>query len=263
MGLALEEDRSREEEKSRELQRRFPPQLVAKGRTSALLGVAGEERAERLGMHWYVVVGGPGTGKTASLHWMLGDLGAALYVAACHGDFSDSASASRLATGPQEAGEPSKQDTTSRIREAFAAPSNLRQVCLRRVASEVPISHFIDAAIAEYRRFGNEDRLTLSASALIDLGPAALPALRALAEGTSPESAPFVSAAASLAGVPLSQRLDLLRIFARHPLASVRERVAGILETSQGATARSLLGQLATDVDEDVAELAREQLNPE
>ena len=45
----------------------------------------------------------------------------------------------------------------------------------------------LDVALSAYEKYGNEDRLTLAASLLMDLGAQAFPALRILARSNRPE----------------------------------------------------------------------------
>src|SRR6266567_3361898 len=45
----------------------------------------------------------------------------------------------------------------------------------------------LDVALSAYEQYGNEDRLTLAASLLMDLGAQAFPALRILARSNRPE----------------------------------------------------------------------------
>jgi hypothetical protein len=65
-------------------------------------------------------------------------------------------------------------------------------------------------ALAEYDKYGNEERLALAASLLADIGAPALPVLRVLARSDSPECEMFVPVMASLHGVSMQSRLALL-----------------------------------------------------
>lgn len=115
-------------------------------------------------------------------------------------------------------------------------------------------------ALAEYYERGNEDRLTVAASLLADMGASALHALRNLARSNLPECELFIDVMAHLRGVSLQDRLQTLAFLAQHPSVDVR---FGLLEALRGFRQREavpLLHTLADDKDEDLAEEARARL---
>lgn len=118
----------------------------------------------------------------------------------------------------------------------------------------------LDVALAAYEKYGNEDRLTLAASLLMDLGTQALPALRILARSNRSECAWFVQTIAGLPGVKLQNRVEMLKHLAKSPHVEVRQSLLGATQALPSLDATSLLHMLSQDPDEEIAEEAREYL---
>jgi hypothetical protein len=118
----------------------------------------------------------------------------------------------------------------------------------------------VDVALASYEKYGNEDRLTLAASLLMDLGAHALPSLRILARSNRPECAWFVPTIAGLSGVQLQHRVEILTSLVQSPHIAVRQSLLGATQALPSPEAISLLHRLSQDLDEEIAEEARECL---
>lgn len=118
----------------------------------------------------------------------------------------------------------------------------------------------LDVALAAYEKHGNEDRLTLAASLLMDLGAHAVPALRILVRAHRSECAWFVSTIAGLPGVKLQDRVEMLKYLVKNPHIEVRQSLLGATQALSSPEAISLLHMLSQDPDEEIAEEAREYL---
>jgi CheY-like chemotaxis protein len=118
----------------------------------------------------------------------------------------------------------------------------------------------LDVALAAYEQYGNEDRLTLAASLLMDLGARALPALRVLARSNRAECTFFVPIIAGLSDVRPQDRLQALAHLARNPHSAVRQSLLEATQALPSPEAISLLHMLCQDSDEEIAEEARECL---
>jgi hypothetical protein len=113
------------------------------------------------------------------------------------------------------------------------------------------------AALAEYHKHGNEERLALAASLLADIGAPALPALRVLIRSSPPESEMFVSVIAHLRGVSVQSRLAPLAQVGSNPSTDVRYSLLEALRTVAPYEIIPLLRTLSRDEDEDIAAGAR------
>jgi hypothetical protein len=118
----------------------------------------------------------------------------------------------------------------------------------------------LDVALAAYEKYGNEDRLTLAASLLMDLGAQAFPALRILVRSNRPECAWFVQTIAGLPGVKLQNRAEILKYLTKSPHIEVRQNLLGATQAIPSLEAISLLRMLSQDSDEEIAEEAKECL---
>ena len=118
----------------------------------------------------------------------------------------------------------------------------------------------LDVALAAYEKYGNEDRLTLAASLLMDLGARAFPALRILVRSNRSECAWFVPTVAGLPGVKLQSRVEMLKHLVNNPRIEVRQSLLGATQALPSPEAISLLHMLSQDPDEEIAEEAREYL---
>jgi hypothetical protein len=118
----------------------------------------------------------------------------------------------------------------------------------------------LDVALSAYEKYGNEDRLTLAASLLMDLGAHALPSLRILARSNRPECAWFVATIAGLPDVELQNRVEVLIYLVRSPHSAVRQSLLGATQALPSPEAISLLHMLSQDPDEEIAEEAQECL---
>jgi hypothetical protein len=119
----------------------------------------------------------------------------------------------------------------------------------------------LTTALAEYRKYGNEERLVLAASLVADIGADALPALRVLARSRSPECEIFVSVIANLRGIRLEERLEVLAEFASNPGNDVRYSLLEALRALPTDDIMPLLTTLSTDEDEEIASEARAWLD--
>ena len=118
----------------------------------------------------------------------------------------------------------------------------------------------LDVALTAYEQYGNEDRLTLAASLLMDLGPRAFPALRVLARSNRSECALFVPIIAGLSGVRPQDRSEVLAHLTKNPHIAVRQSLLEATQALHGLEAISLLHMLSQDPEEEIAEEARECL---
>jgi len=118
----------------------------------------------------------------------------------------------------------------------------------------------LDVALSAYEQYGNEDRLTLAASLLMDLGAQAFPALRILARSNRPECAWFIPAIAGLPDVQLQKRVEVLISLVKSPHSAVRQSLLGATQALPSPEAISLLHMLSQDSDAEIAEEAREWL---
>ncbi len=118
----------------------------------------------------------------------------------------------------------------------------------------------LDVALAAYEQYGNEDRLTLAASLLMDLGAHAFPALRVLARSNRAECEVFVPIIAGLSGVMPQDRLQVLVHLAKNPYSTVRQSLLAATQALPSPEAISLLHMLSQDPDEEIVEEARECL---
>jgi hypothetical protein len=119
----------------------------------------------------------------------------------------------------------------------------------------------LDIALSAYEKYGNEDRLTLAASLLMDLGAQALPSLRILARSNRPECAWFVPTIAGLPDVKLQNRVEVLTyLVKKSPHIAVRQSLLGATQALPSPEAISLLHMLSQDSDKEIAEEAREYL---
>src|SRR6266705_1276794 len=118
----------------------------------------------------------------------------------------------------------------------------------------------LDITLSAYEKYGNEDRLTLAASLLMDLGAHALPSLRILARSNRPECAWFVPTIAGLPDVELQNRVEVLIYLVRSPHIAVRQSLLGATQALPSPEAISLLHMLSQDPDEETAEEAQECL---
>jgi hypothetical protein len=119
----------------------------------------------------------------------------------------------------------------------------------------------LTTALAEYRKYGNEERLVLAASLVADIGADALPALRVLARSRSPECEIFVSVIANLRGIRLEERLEVLAEFASNPGSDVRYSLLESLRALPTDDIMPLLTTLSTDEDEEIASEAQAWLD--
>jgi len=118
----------------------------------------------------------------------------------------------------------------------------------------------LDFALSAYEKYGNEDRLTLAASLLMDLGAHAFPSLRILARSNRPECAWFVPTIAGLPDVKLQNRIEVLISLVKSPHIAVRQSLLGATQALPSSEAISLLHLLSQDSNEEIAEEAREYL---
>jgi hypothetical protein len=118
----------------------------------------------------------------------------------------------------------------------------------------------LSIALSEYYHYGNEDRLTLLASLLTDIGARALPALRILAQFNLPECELFAEVIAYLRDVSARDRLETLSYLLRNPSIHVRRSLLESLEAFIPQEATPLLQVLSNDKDDDLAEEARARL---
>ena len=113
------------------------------------------------------------------------------------------------------------------------------------------------AALAEYYKHGNEERLALAASLLADIGAPALPALRVLVRSGSPECQMFVPVIARLRGISVQSRLALMAYIASNASADVRYSLLEALRAFASHEVMPLLQTLSCDADTDIATEAR------
>ena len=113
------------------------------------------------------------------------------------------------------------------------------------------------AALAEYYKHGNEERLALAASLLADIGAPALPALRVLLRSGPPECEMFVSVMAGLRGVSVQSRLALLAQVTANPSSDVRYSLLKALSAFAPHEVIPLLQTLSHDEDAGIADEAR------
>jgi hypothetical protein len=113
------------------------------------------------------------------------------------------------------------------------------------------------AALAEYYKHGNEERLALAASLLADIGAPALPALRVLIRSGPPECEMLVSVIARLRGVSVQSRLALLAHAASNASRDVRYSLLEALRAFAPHEVIPLLRTLSHDEDTDIAGEAR------
>jgi hypothetical protein len=113
------------------------------------------------------------------------------------------------------------------------------------------------AALAEYYKHGNEERLALAASLLADVGAPALPVLRVLVRSRRPECEMFVSVIARLRGVSVQSRLAILAQLLDNPSRDVRYRLLGALRAFAPHEVMPLLQTLSYDADTEIATEAR------
>jgi len=116
------------------------------------------------------------------------------------------------------------------------------------------------AALAEYYKHGNEERLALAASLLADIGAPALPTLRILVRSGSPECEMFVSVIARLRGVSVQSRLAILAQVPANPSTDVRYSLLEALRALAPHEEIPLLQTLSHDEDPDIADEARARL---
>jgi hypothetical protein len=119
----------------------------------------------------------------------------------------------------------------------------------------------LTTALAEYQKYGNEERLVLAASLVADIGTDALPALRVLARSRSPECEIFVTVIANLRGIRLEERLEVLAEFASNPGSDVRYSLLEALRALPTDAIMPLLTTLSTDADEEIASKAQAWLD--
>jgi len=119
----------------------------------------------------------------------------------------------------------------------------------------------LTTALAEYRKYGNEERLVVAASLAADIGADALPALRVLARSRRPECEIFVSVIANLRGIRMQDRLEVLAEFASNPGSDVRYSLLESLRALPSDHIIPLLTALSTDEDEEIASEARAWLD--
>src|SRR2546428_9949663 len=115
----------------------------------------------------------------------------------------------------------------------------------------------LDIALSAYEKYGNEDRLTLAASLLMDLGAQAFPSLRILALSNRPECARFVPTIAGLPDVKLQNRVEALTYLVKSPHIAIRQSLLGAAQALPSPEAISLLHMLSQDPDAEIAEEAR------
>lgn len=113
------------------------------------------------------------------------------------------------------------------------------------------------AALGEYYKHGNEERLALAASLLADIGAPALPALRVLIRSGTPECEMFVSVIAGLRGVSVQSRLAVLTQVTTNPSSDVRYRLLKGLSAFAPHEVIQLLQTLSRDEDADIADEAQ------
>lgn len=118
----------------------------------------------------------------------------------------------------------------------------------------------LDAAMSAYEQYGNEDRLNLAASLLMDLGVQAFPALCILARSNRPECAWFVPTIAGFPEVQLQNRVEVLTCLAKSPHSAVRQSLLAATQALSSPEAMSLLHMLSQDPDEEIAKEAREYI---
>jgi hypothetical protein len=112
-------------------------------------------------------------------------------------------------------------------------------------------------ALAQYQKYGNEERLALAASLLADIGAPALPALRILVRSGRPESEMFIPIIARLRGVSVQGRLALLAHAASNASTDVRYSLLKALHAFAPHEVIALLRTLSRDEDTEIADEAR------
>jgi hypothetical protein len=137
------------------------------------------------------------------------------------------------------------------------APKDLREHIYETLLHWEEPDAILIAALAEYYKHGNEERLALAASLLADIGAPALPALRVLVRSGSPECEMFVPVIARLRGVSVQSRLALLAHVASNASADVRYSLLEALRAFAPHEIVSLLQTLSCDADTDIAGEAR------
>ncbi len=118
----------------------------------------------------------------------------------------------------------------------------------------------LDVALAAYEQYGNEDRLTVAASLLMDLGARAFPALRVLVRSNRSECTFFVPIIAGLSGLRPQDRSQVMAHLARNPHIAVRQSLLEATQALPNSEAILLLRMLSQDPEEEIAEEARECL---
>jgi hypothetical protein len=108
-------------------------------------------------------------------------------------------------------------------------------------------------ALAEYYKYGNEERLAMAASLLADIGAPALPSLRVLVRSGSPECEMFIPVIARLRGVSVQSRLALLAQVTSNACPDVRYSLLEALRAFSLHEAMPLLQTLSKDHDEAIA----------
>ncbi len=117
-----------------------------------------------------------------------------------------------------------------------------------------------DVALEQYRQRGYEERLSLVASLLGDMGRRSWPALRVLASNAGPESEYFVSVIASLDGVSPREKIAALAKMARSCDLDVLWGILNVLQNYPELRSPDTLLPLVTTYDEQLNEEAKELL---
>jgi hypothetical protein len=112
------------------------------------------------------------------------------------------------------------------------------------------------AALAEYYKYGNEERLAIAASLLADIGAPALPSLRVMVRSGRPECEMFIPIIARLCGVSVQSRLELLAQVTSNPSADVRYGLLEALRAFAPHEVMPLLRTLSHDEDTEIADEA-------
>jgi hypothetical protein len=127
------------------------------------------------------------------------------------------------------------------------------------IALEEPET-ILKTTLSEYAKYGMEERLTLAAALLSDLGARALPSLRALARANLPECELFVPVIAYLSDVSVHDRLETLACLVSNPSPDVRHSLLWALRTFPSHDVKRLLHALSNDTDEEIADEAQARL---
>jgi len=150
------------------------------------------------------------------------------------------------------------------VRQLFEQAHSARDALVRdemieRLLSSADVRSVLLVALAEFRKNGNADRLTLAASILENFGLEAIEPLKGLLRSGAQESEYFADAVINIADkLEFSDSgRDLIIEWTRHPVRNVRMSILESIDSLPLDLQATVTRNLSADTDDEISEYAK------